>query len=343
MRWITPALATLAIMLVQPAWIAPAVAQDKPVNLRISLWVPPTHPLVQSIRDWAADMTKESGGTITATIFPAEQLGKAFDHYDMARDGIADVTWVSPGYQPGRFPVVNAPQLPFMTSNAKGGSAAVDEWYGPIAAREMSDTHFCMAFIADPGTLHSKTKIVSPEDVRGLKIRPAQETVAQMVTTLGGTNVQSSIAEARDLLSRGVASAITDFWNSQFLFGINDVTKFHIDVPLYTSAYVMPFNKGTYDGLSSKQKEVVDHHCTPEWAEKVASPWADYEHAGLELTKKAPGHTVVELTPEQLQSWKAALAPVTAAWEASVRKTGADPAPLLADLKAKLAGRGAAY
>ena len=89
---------------------APVMAQDKTVNLKISLWVPPSHPLVQSVRDWAADMTKESGGTITATIFPAEQLGKAFDHYDMARDGIADVAYVSPGYQPGRFPIINAPQ-----------------------------------------------------------------------------------------------------------------------------------------------------------------------------------------------------------------------------------------
>ena len=319
-----------------------AQAQDKVVNLKISLWVPPSHPLVQSIRDWAADMTKESGGTITATIFPAEQLGKAFDHYDMARDGIADVTWVSPGYQPGRFPIFNAPQLPFMTADAKGGSAAVDEWYAPIAAREMADTHFCVAFIADPGTLHTKTKITLPEDVRGLKIRPAQETAAQMMTALGATNVQASIAEARDIISRGVANGITDFWNSQFLFGINEVTKFHIDFPLYTSAYVLPFNKAVYDGMSVAQKTVVDHHCTPAWAEKIASPWADYEHAGRDLTKKAPGHTVVELTPEQLGKWKDALAPVTASWEAGVRKAGQDPASILADLKARLAAHDAA-
>lgn len=46
MKWITPALAALAITLAQPAGTKPAAAQDKPVNLRISLWVPPAHPLV---------------------------------------------------------------------------------------------------------------------------------------------------------------------------------------------------------------------------------------------------------------------------------------------------------
>ena len=333
----------LAILAILGAGASPARAADPTVNLKISLWVPPQHPLVQSVRDWAADMTKESGGTITATIFPAEQLGKAFDHYDMVRDGIADVAYVSPGYQPGRFPIANAPQLPFILTNGKGASAAVDEWYAAYAPKEMADTHFCMAYVADPGTLHSKTKIVMPSDVRGLKVRPAQETAAQIVTTLGGTNVQASIAEARDIISRGVANAITDFWNSQFLFGINDVTKFHIDFPLYTSFYVMPFNQGTYDGMTAAQKAVVDHHCTPQWAEKVATPWADYEHAGRELTQKTPGQTVVELTPEQLEAWKQAVAPVTQQWEQGVRRTGQDPAPILADLKAKLAAHGSAY
>ena len=40
----------------------------------------------------------------------------------MARDGIADVTYVNPGYQPGRFPMIAAASLPFMFANAKGGT-----------------------------------------------------------------------------------------------------------------------------------------------------------------------------------------------------------------------------
>ena len=55
-------------------------------------------------------------------IFPAQQLGKAFDHYNMARDGIADVAHVNPGYEPGRFPVMGAMELPFLFANSKEGS-----------------------------------------------------------------------------------------------------------------------------------------------------------------------------------------------------------------------------
>jgi TRAP-type C4-dicarboxylate transport system substrate-binding protein len=106
-----------------------ALAQDKPVELRISLWVPPAHPLVPATKEWAADIEKASGGSIKSVIYPSEQLGKAFDHYDMARDGIADLTYVNPGYQPGRFPVIAAGQLPFLFGDAHKGSQALDAWY----------------------------------------------------------------------------------------------------------------------------------------------------------------------------------------------------------------------
>ena len=74
------------------AGVAPAMAQDKPVDLKISIWLPPAHPLVPATKEWAESITKASNGTIKTAIFPSEQLGKAFDHYDMARDGIADLT-----------------------------------------------------------------------------------------------------------------------------------------------------------------------------------------------------------------------------------------------------------
>src|SRR5580698_10671004 len=127
----------LFLALLLAAAVTPALAQDKTVNLKVSLWVPPAHPLVPATQAWAADIEKASGGTIKLSVFPSEQLGKAFDHYDMARDGIADVTYVNPGYQPGRFPIFDAANLPFMFSNAKGGTEALDDWYRKYAAAEM--------------------------------------------------------------------------------------------------------------------------------------------------------------------------------------------------------------
>ena len=62
------------------------------------------------------------------------------------------------------------------------------------------------------------------------------------------------------------------------LFGIDKVTKYHMDVPLLRHVFTYwAMNKAKYDAMSPAQKKVIDDHCTTEWAEKVASPWADFE------------------------------------------------------------------
>jgi TRAP-type C4-dicarboxylate transport system substrate-binding protein len=339
-----PAVLALCALVAALAVAPPTRAQDKEVQLKISLWVPPAHPLFPSTKEWAADVEKQSGGTIKSTVFPAEQLGKAFDHYDMARDGIADITWVNPGYQPGRFPIIAIGQIPFTFADGRKGTAALDSWYRKYAASEMKDTHFCFAFIHDPGAFHSaRKKVVLPEDLKGMKVRPAQSTIGQLVTMLGGTNVQASAPESRDALERGVADAITFPWGSVFLFGIDKVVKYHIDAPLYSTVFTYSINRDKYAALSPAQKTAIDDHCTTEWAVKMAGPWVDFEHAGLAKMKEAPGHDVYPLTAEQLAAWRKTVAPLTKSWAESVRKTGADPDAAMAELQASLAKYGAGF
>ena len=316
-----------------------AFAQDKHVDLKLSSWLPPKHPLNPSLQAWADDIKKESKGSISSTLFTSEQLGKAFDHFDMARDGIADFAYVAPGYTPGRFPIIQAGELPFLVANGKGGTAAVDAWYRQYAAKEMKDVHFCFAFVHDPGSFHSRKKIVLPEDLKGLKVRPANATVAKLDTLLGAANVRASAPEARDVLERGVADAITFPWGSVMLFGMDKVAavKYHMDEPLETSTFVWVMNKAKYAAMSAAQRKVIDDHCTTQWAEKVASPWADFEHDGIAKIAAEPGQDVYKLTPAQIAAWRKATAPLEADWAAQVRKEGYDPDKVLASFKRYLA------
>ena len=108
----------------------PVAAQDKPVELRFSHWVPPQHPMHAAAVAWAESINKASNGTIKITIFPSQQLGKAFDHYNMARDGIVDISHVNPGYEPGRFPIVAQWNCP---SSSTIRSKAALRWMNGIA------------------------------------------------------------------------------------------------------------------------------------------------------------------------------------------------------------------
>ena len=102
----------------------------------------------------------------------------------------------------------------------------------------MKDTHFYFAFVLDPGTWHGKRKTLLPEDIKGVKVRPANATLVNFVTLLGGTNVQASAPEAREILERGVADEITFTLGSLVLFGMDKVTKYHPDMPFYSVTLV---------------------------------------------------------------------------------------------------------
>ena len=140
-----------------------------------------------------------------------------------------------------------------------------------------------------------------PGDIKGMKIRPAHATMASFVTLLGGTNVQSSAPEVRDILEKGVADAVTFPWGSVPLFGIDKVTKYHMDVPLYATTFAFVFNKGVYDQMSAAQKKVIDDHCTNEWSLKVAAPLGRLRGTpASQKLKSDPAHEVYPISAEQV-------------------------------------------
>ena len=52
--------------------LAPAAAQDKPVDLKLSHWVPPTHPLQKAMEAWGNSVKVASGGSISETGSPTK-------------------------------------------------------------------------------------------------------------------------------------------------------------------------------------------------------------------------------------------------------------------------------
>lgn len=321
-----------------------AMAQDSPVNLRFAHWVPGTHPIqVHGMEQWAESISEASGGSISVTFFPGRQLGAANDHYDMARDGIADIAFVNPGYQPGRFPVIAAGELPFTFSNAVGGSAALDVWYRPYAEGEMSDVKVCLVHLHSPGTFHSRTPIQHPDDIAGMNVRPAHATMAAFISSLGGQNFQVSAPESRDALSRGVADAITFPWNSIMIFGIDAAVEYHTDMPLYATTFAWVMNQGTYDRMSEAQQAVIDDHCTSEWAERVATGWAADEDSGRTTLLGMEGHTAVVPSEEDVAAWRAAAEPMWQRWAEGVEAAGHDAEQMWSELQAQIQARDAAY
>ena len=103
----------------------------------------------------------------------------------------------------------------------------------------------------------TRKKVVLPTDVSGLKVRPPNAVIASWMRQLGAVNVQAAAPEIRDVLEKGVADAAGSPWGSMALFGIDRVTKYHIDAPFYVSEQVWVLNKDKYEALSAAQKAVM--------------------------------------------------------------------------------------
>ena len=84
------------------------------------------------------------------------------------------------------------------------------------------------------------------------------------------------------------------------LFGIDKVTKYDMDAPLYVTTFAFVMNKDKYNQMSDKQKKAIDDNCNTETAGKVGEFWGKMEDAGIDKIKAESGHEVYKLTPEQI-------------------------------------------
>ena len=89
--------------------------------------------------------------------------------------------------------------------------------------------------------------------------------------------------------------------------------------------------------MSAAQKAVIDAHCTTEWAEKVASPWADWEHGGRERSRRKPATTLYRLDAGSDRRMAQGGEPLKAKWASQVKDADA----VFAELQAELKKRGA--
>ncbi|WP_323039537.1 TRAP transporter substrate-binding protein [Gemmobacter sp.] len=315
-----------------------------PVTLRLSHWLPPTHPIItQSIEPWSKAVTEASGGTITFEMFPAAQLGKAEDHYDLARDGIADMAWLNPGFNPGRFTAFAAVQVPMTVSDGLGGIAALNDWYPEYAATEMQDVHFCLAHMLSPLIVHSKTRVERPADLKGMKIRPSSAMEALFIRNFGGSTVPGGNPEAREMMDRGIIDGTTGVVGSQFVFKTIDSVKYHLDVPFSAVSFVMVMNPDTYAGMDDAQKTVIDKFCSGEAAvAHFSAPQAFEDDGFARLRGMTDTHEVVTPPPAILAEWKEGARAVEAEWAKEAQAKSLDPAAIRSKLHSALAARNAA-
>jgi TRAP-type C4-dicarboxylate transport system substrate-binding protein len=325
------------------AMLAPAAAQQV-VSLKVAHFLPASSNAHQNIIvPWCEKLEKDSGGELKCEIYPAMQLGGTpAQLLDQARDGVADIVWTIPTYSAGRYTKTEVFELPFMTVNAKQGSAALWQYTQKHSLDEFRGVKPLFMHTTEGYVLHSNKPVRTMEDLRGMKIRTATRISARMVAALGATPVQMPLPQVPDAISKGVIQAALVPWEAMPATKLHEIVRFHLDVPpgaprMANSIFIFAMNQAKYDSLSARQKKAIDAN-----SGLAASVWAgekgfDAMVAPLSKLARDRGNTLAYLGDAEVARWRKATEDTYDDWMKDVAAKGGDGAKLLAEARAILA------
>lgn len=317
-------------------WLAPggAVAQEKPIELKLSHWVGINHNHHKNVlAPWAKMVEERSKGRLKVPVFPGGTLGKPTDHWDMIRDGIADIGWGTHNYTPGRFPLTSAGDLPFIFKSSKGGSRALWELYVKHLQKEHEGVKVLWLFITTPFQVHTTRKPVKTvEDLAGLKLRAPGGQVTATVKQLGAIPVTLAAPESYQALERGTVDGTVFPWEAIFGFKLYELIRHHTVANMIVSTFFITMNQKKYDSLPPDLKKVIDDLSGAWGAEFAGAAWDKGEEDGINAAKKA-GATTYTLPPSELQRWVQKTKPVEDEWLTTMAAKGLPGRQVLADLR----------
>jgi TRAP-type transport system periplasmic protein len=279
-------------------------------------------------KPWMEKVERESGGRIKFEGYPAMQLGGTpVQLYDQARDGVVDIVWTLPGNTAGRFPRVEAFELPFMMNNAEATSKAYWEYVQTQAPDEFKETQVLAVQVHGPGMFHMVDKLIkAPSDLKGLKVRGPTRQVTKLLASVGATPVGMPLPGIPDALSKGTINGAVIPWEVVPSVKVHELTKFHTEFPatgpaLYTTAFVMAMNKAKYDSLPADLKRVIDAN-----SGMATSAWLGKTQAGNDpLGRKAAtdrNNTIHTLSTAEANEFIRLSSQIDDEWVADMNKRG---------------------
>lgn len=333
------ALALLALLGSLLALPGGASAQD--VTLRVHHFLPAsstTH--ADFLEPWAERVTAQSNGRIAIEIYPAMQLGGAPPGlYDQVRDGVVDVIWTLPGYTPGRFPIAEVFELPFMAASAEATSQAAHAFYERHLREEFGEVHVLMLHAHAPGSFHLRNAPVTRlEDLAGRQVRAPSRTINAALAELGAIPVGMPVPEVPEALARGVIDGAVIPFEVARPLRVPELVDYHTrvvgpdDRGFYTALFLFAMNKEVYDGLPPELQAVIDANAGLPLAQEIGAVWDAAEEPGI-AAALAEGNTIHVIEGEEAERWRAAAQPVIERWVAEMDARGLDGQALLEDAR----------
>lgn len=309
-------LVTLAL-----AGLLAAGSAAKAENFSLAYFMGPGHILNKALfTPYAEELARVSGGELTIQQFAGGALNSAPPkQYSILLQGVADMVFTLPGYTGDLFPVTNTITLPDVCENAVACTEAL--WRARDLVEKEYDAKVLALWSNAPPVLFTKDKKVTRvEDMAGLKVRNASSQDVPFTTAMGASALAQPVSVINQNLTNGVVDAVAVDPTAVQSFKLHEPANFMTNwYPGSGSAMVMLMNRSVYDGLSDQKKAWIDQVSTKEMSMRGAQVYDALSATAFEMAREA-GVEIVEITPEERDRFRAAIAP--AMQEARAGKAG---------------------
>jgi TRAP-type C4-dicarboxylate transport system substrate-binding protein len=285
------------------------------------------------IQPWCDKIAAESNKRMRCQIYPSMQLGGTPPQLvDQVKDGLVDIIWTLPGYTPGRFPRIEAFELPFMMQSPEGTSRALWQFVQQHASDDFKAVHPIAFHVHGDGVFHMVRKpIKTLADLQGLKLRAPTRQTNKLLAALGATPVAMPVPAVGEALSKGVIDGALVPYEVVPSVKIQELVKFHSETDpnepaIYTSTFMFAMNKARYDSLPADLKKVLDANSGAELSAHIGAVFLQADAAGKKLTV---GNTTNVIPKAELANWKKAGQAVTDNWVADMNGKGLNGQQLL--------------
>jgi len=288
-----------------------AMAQTKPIVLKLAETHPQDYPTTKGDYEFARLVKERSNGRIIVEVYHSKQLGEERAVIEQVQLGAIDMTRVSISAVSAFVRELDAFQLPYLYRDADHMWKVLN---GPIG-EEILKKHEAYNFVglgwfeAGSRNFYTKRPVKTVSDLKGMKIRVQQAPLmVALVQALGAVATPLPFGEVYSALQTGVVDGAENNWPSYLSTSHYEVAKYfivdeHTRVPEITVA-----SKKVFDKLSKEDRALLIQ------AMRDAQPyqyklWVEYEKVA-EKAVRDKGCVITEVSPAEKQKFMDAMKPL---------------------------------
>lgn len=302
-----PTLAVLFLTVGMLCHVPPALAA--PVTLTYANFPPaPTFPCVQMER-WAKEVRERTKGQVEIKTFPGGTLLGAKNMFDGVVNGTADIGCLATAYQPGRFLLFEAMDLPFVFPNGAVASVVMWELFAKFKPDAFDDVKVLTMFTCATANIMSQKPVRSMKDLEGLKLRAAG-TGVDIMKLLGAAPEGMPMSAVPEALQKGVVQGLVSSLEVMKDMKFAEYCKFASFTNLWVVPFAVVMNKKRWEALPVDVKKVFDDLSREQalWTGKYVDKHAE-EAVGW--SKKEHKVEFITLSEDELAKWKTRTEPLT--------------------------------